>query len=112
MSLNRYFTGGLLCLLGCNPANAQTATIVLSATLLPACEAGSVGSGGAITFGTLDFGQYASLNNAISATSQQGAGSIRVSASAARPMRSRSTAGSTAASPRGAWRTSPTPPSP
>ncbi|MCF3997679.1 spore coat protein U, partial [Pseudomonas aeruginosa] len=36
MSLNRYFTGGLLCLLGCNPANAQTATIVLSATLLPA----------------------------------------------------------------------------
>ena len=27
-------------------------------------------------------------------------------------MRSRSTAGSTAASPRGAWRTSPTPPSP
>ncbi|HBO4635660.1 spore coat U domain-containing protein [Pseudomonas aeruginosa] len=78
MSLNRYFTGGLLCLLGCNPANAQTATIVLSATLLPACEAGSVGSGGAITFGTLDFGQYASLNNAISATSQQGAGSIRV----------------------------------
>ena len=78
MSLNRYLAGGLLCLLGCNPANAQTATIVLSATLLPACEAGSVGSGGAITFGTLDFGQYASLNNAISATSQQGAGSIRV----------------------------------
>ncbi|WP_129592679.1 Csu type fimbrial protein [Pseudomonas aeruginosa] len=78
MSLNRYLAGGLLCLLGCNPANAQTATIVLSATLLPACEAGSVGSGGAITFGPLDFGQYASLNNAISATSQQGAGSIRV----------------------------------
>ncbi|MBG4717065.1 spore coat protein U, partial [Pseudomonas aeruginosa] len=23
MSLNRYLAGGLLCLLGCNPANAQ-----------------------------------------------------------------------------------------
>ncbi|MBI7310854.1 spore coat protein U, partial [Pseudomonas aeruginosa] len=71
MNLNSYLTAGLLCLLGCEPAIAQTATLTLSATLLPACEAGSVGSGGAITFGTLDFGQYASLNNAISATGQQ-----------------------------------------
>ncbi|MGC3655075.1 spore coat protein U domain-containing protein, partial [Pseudomonas aeruginosa] len=68
----------LLCLLGCNPANAPTATFVVCATLLPACEGGCVGSGGAITFGSLDFGQYASLNNANSGTSHQGAGTIRV----------------------------------
>lgn len=109
MSLNRYFTGGLLCLLGCNPANAQTATIVLSATLLPACEAGSVGSGGAITFGTLDFGQYASLNNAISATSQQGAGSIRVKCVSGQTYAITLDGGLYGSV---AWRTSPTPPSP
>ncbi|WP_109505174.1 Csu type fimbrial protein [Pseudomonas aeruginosa] len=78
MNLKSYLTAELLCLLGCEPAIAQTATLTLSATLLPACEAGTVGNGGAIGFGTLDFGQYASLGNVISVASQQGAGSIRV----------------------------------
>ncbi|KAF1069395.1 MAG: hypothetical protein GAK45_01111 [Pseudomonas citronellolis] len=60
------------------PALPQTATLTLSATLLPACEAGSTSGTGAISFGTLDFGQYANLANGISITSQRGAGSIRV----------------------------------
>jgi spore coat protein U-like protein len=66
-----------LCLLPVDQGDAQTATLTLSATLLPACEAGS-SSGSSITFGTLDFGQYARLSSNVSVTSQPGAGSIRV----------------------------------
>ncbi|WJV25522.1 MULTISPECIES: Csu type fimbrial protein [Pseudomonas] len=78
MGLNRCLIGGSLWLLSYNPATAQTATLTLSVTLLPACEAGTVVGGSAMTFGTLDFGQYVSLNNAVSTNSRQGAGSIRV----------------------------------
>lgn len=55
----------------------QAATIGVSATLLPACEAGTTTSG-STSFGTLNFGNYASLTSAINATSAQLAGSIRV----------------------------------
>lgn len=78
MNLNPVHLAAVSCLIGWSPTQAQVATITLKATLLPACEAGTVDSGGAIGFGTLDFGQYASLDNAISVTGQQGAGSIRV----------------------------------
>ena len=56
---------------------ARAATLSVQATLLPACEAGTVTSG-AISYGTLNFGNYASLNSVINATSAQLAGSIRV----------------------------------
>lgn len=56
---------------------SQAATIGVSATLLPACEAGTTTSGNT-SFGTLNFGNYASLTSAINATSAQLAGSIRV----------------------------------
>ncbi|MBF7979262.1 MULTISPECIES: spore coat U domain-containing protein [Rahnella] len=56
---------------------SQAATIGVSATLLPACEAGTTTSG-STSFGTLNFGNYASLTSAINATSAQLAGSIRV----------------------------------
>lgn len=56
---------------------AQAATIGVTATLLPACEAGTTTSG-STSFGTLNFGNYASLTSAINATSAQLAGSVRV----------------------------------
>ena len=56
---------------------SQAATIGISATLLPACEAGTTTSG-STRFGTLNFGNYASLSSAVNATSTQLAGSIRV----------------------------------
>ncbi|CAM3828069.1 spore coat U domain-containing protein [Rahnella bruchi] len=56
---------------------SQAATIGISATLLPACNAGTTTSG-STSFGTLNFGNYASLTSAINATSAQLAGSIRV----------------------------------
>ena len=56
---------------------SPAATIGISATLLPACSAGTTTSG-STSFGTLNFGNYASLTSAINATSAQLAGSIRV----------------------------------
>lgn len=57
--------------------SAYSATLGITATLLPACTAGTtVGSN--TTFGTLNFGNYATLSNAINVTSAQLAGSIRV----------------------------------
>ena len=56
---------------------STAATIGISATLLPACNAGTTTSG-STSFGTLNFGNYASLTSAINATSAQLAGSIRV----------------------------------
>jgi len=56
---------------------SHAATIGVTATLLPACSAGTT-SGGSTTYGTLSFGNYASLSSVISATSAQLAGSIRV----------------------------------
>lgn len=85
MSLYRYFALAALCFSGSSQTHAQVASIALRAILLPACEAGTVDSGGAIGFGILDFGQYASLDNVITATSQPGAGSIRVKCAAGQP---------------------------
>lgn len=56
---------------------SRAATIGVTATLLPACTAGTTSSG-STTFGTLNFGNYATLNSVINATSAQLAGSIRV----------------------------------
>jgi spore coat protein U-like protein len=71
---------GLLLLLTLAPQLAAplfAATLSVQATLLPACEAGSSTSTGT-AFGTLNFGNYASLSNVINTTSAQLAGSIRV----------------------------------
>jgi len=56
---------------------SQAATLGVTATLLPACTAGTTTSG-STTFGTLNFGNYASTTSVINATSTQLAGSIRV----------------------------------
>lgn len=56
---------------------SQAATLGVSTTLLPACTAGS-GTPGNITFGTLNFGNYATLSSVINASSAQLAGSISV----------------------------------
>lgn len=56
---------------------SQAATLGVTATLLPACTAGTTTSGNT-TFGTLNFGNYATLTSVINATSAQLAGSIRV----------------------------------
>ncbi|RWR02341.1 spore coat protein U [[Pantoea] beijingensis] len=55
----------------------DAATLGVSATILPACTAGS-DVGGNIRFGTLNFGNYANLSSIINAASAQQAGSIRV----------------------------------
>lgn len=57
--------------------SANSATLGITATLLPACTAGTTTSG-STTFGTLNFGNYATLTSAINVTSAQLAGSIRV----------------------------------
>ncbi|WAT01083.1 spore coat U domain-containing protein [Rouxiella chamberiensis] len=70
----------LLCILFSGmgaPCLAHAATLSVQATLLPACEAGTVTSG-TLSYGTLNFGNYASLSSVINATSAQLAGSIRV----------------------------------
>lgn len=56
---------------------SQAATLGVTATLLPACTAGTTTSG-STTFGTINFGNYASTTSVINATSAQLAGSIRV----------------------------------
>lgn len=66
----------MLIILALLPAS-RAATIGVTATLLPACTAGTT-SGSSTTFGTLSFGNYASLSSVINATSAQLAGSIRV----------------------------------
>lgn len=55
----------------------QAASIGVQAILLPSCQAGT-SSSGSTSFDTLNFGNYASLNSLINATSTQLAGSIRV----------------------------------
>lgn len=56
---------------------SQAATLGVTATLLPACTAGTTTSG-STTFGTINFGNYASTTSVINTTSAQLAGSIRV----------------------------------
>ncbi|MFU2314595.1 Csu type fimbrial protein [Rahnella sp. PCH160] len=53
------------------------ATLGITATLLPACTAGT-SSAGTTTFGILNFGNYATLTSTIDVTSAQLAGSVRV----------------------------------
>jgi len=57
--------------------SVQSATIGITATLLPACAAGTTTSG-TTSIGTINFGNYATLTSTINATSSQLAGSIRV----------------------------------
>jgi len=57
--------------------SVQSATIGITATLLPACTAGTTTSGNT-SFGTFNFGNYATLTSTINAASSQLAGSIRV----------------------------------
>ncbi len=59
-------------------ATNEYATIDVSATIAPACEAGTVISGGSISFGTLDFGQKTFLNQDTTATGGSGSGGIRI----------------------------------
>ena len=72
----------LLLLVICSPstltAASKTATIGLSAEVLPACSAGSTVPATLGQFGTLDFGTYFSLSVLVSITSQIGNGSLRV----------------------------------
>ncbi len=56
---------------------SHAATLGVSATLRPACTIGTT-SNGATTFGSLNFGNYASLISVIKAASTQSAGSINV----------------------------------
>ena len=56
----------------------EYATIDVSATIVPACETGTVISGGSISFGTLDFGQKTLLNQDTVATGGSGSGGIRI----------------------------------
>lgn len=58
-------------------AASKTATLGVTATLLPACTAGSVSSG-AVSFGTLNFGTYLTLDSAVSMVSQAGSGALRI----------------------------------
>ncbi|PTQ67599.1 spore coat U domain-containing protein [Pseudomonas sp. GV071] len=71
----------LLSLLGCSPVAlsvTKSATIGLSAEVLPACSAGSTAPATLGQFGTLNFGTYFSLNTLVSATSSVGNGSLRI----------------------------------
>jgi len=56
---------------------SHAATLGVTATLLPACTAGTT-VGNSTSYGTLNFGNYASLASVINTTSAQLAGSIRV----------------------------------
>ena len=56
----------------------EFATIDVSATIAPACEAGTVISGGSISFGTLDFSQKTFLNQDTATTGGTGSGGIRI----------------------------------
>lgn len=59
-------------------AVTKSATIGLSAEVLPACSAGSTAPTTLGQFGTLNFGTYFSLNTLVSASSSVGNGSLRV----------------------------------
>lgn len=71
----------LLSVLSCSPAAfsvTKSATIGLSAEVLPACSAGSTAPVTLGQFGTLNFGTYFSLNALVSVASTVGNGSLRV----------------------------------
>ncbi len=59
-------------------AVTKSATISLTAEVLPACSAGSTEPATLGQFGTLNFGTYFSLNTLVSASSSVGNGSLRV----------------------------------
>ena len=59
-------------------ATSKTASIGLTAEVLPACSAGSTAPATLGQFGVLDFGTYFSLTALVSVTSQIGNGSLRV----------------------------------
>ncbi|MGY4531733.1 spore coat protein U-like protein [Pseudomonas sp. TE3786] len=59
-------------------AGSKTASIGLSAEVLPACSAGSTAPATLGQFGVLDFGTYFSLTALVSVTSQIGNGSLRI----------------------------------
>jgi spore coat protein U-like protein len=59
-------------------AATKTATVGLTAEVLPACSAGSTVPATLGQFGTLDFGTYFALNALVSVASTIGNGSLRV----------------------------------
>lgn len=58
-------------------AATKTATISITTTILPACEAGSTTSG-ITTFGSFNFGTYSNLDQNIAVSGQANTGAIRV----------------------------------
>ncbi len=64
---------------------SKTASIGVSAELLPACTAGSSQPGNLGDFGTLDFGNHFALDTAITAVAQGSAGGLRVNCMANTP---------------------------
>ena len=59
-------------------SNAQTASINLTATVADACQASIEATSTGLHFGTMDFGEYASLASTIFINSSEQAGSIGV----------------------------------
>ncbi|WXL27870.1 spore coat protein U domain-containing protein [Ectopseudomonas mendocina] len=79
MGIKSYIVIGWIFFSSASLVFAQTATIDISATILPSCETSSSISGsGNSNFGTINFGEYVSLDNVLTMMSHQGAGSIRV----------------------------------
>ncbi len=58
--------------------HGQSATLALTATVQPACQSSAASGSTGLDFGTLDFGEHGSLDNAISVTSAEQAGSIGI----------------------------------
>ncbi|CFQ33433.1 Csu type fimbrial protein [Yersinia aleksiciae] len=70
-----------LVLLQTYPANAKTANITVSATLLPTCIVGTVAGDPTNVGGTLNFGSATVLNSQIAVTGQTGNGAISIQCS-------------------------------
>lgn len=84
----------LVCAAAADAATAQTysqtgsATLSVRVAIASLCSAGSAPAGGAgASFGTLDFGTYPSLSNAVTARGGTGQGALRVQCAAGVPYR-------------------------
>lgn len=75
----RFLAGvAIALLLACGRALGQSATLALTATVEAACQSSAGTANTGLDFGTLDFGEHGSLDNAISVASTEQAGSIGV----------------------------------
>lgn len=68
-------------------ATTKTASISLSAEVLPACSAGSTATDSLGQFGTLDLGTHSTLGSPLDVTGQQGNGALRVNCASNTPYR-------------------------